>query len=497
MGKFDRRIRLGATFQAAWWAAGVSAAAGISAPACAQQVLVDKEGARLALEPYGAATQLGSRAELAAQQGPLDASLAAALERGGGRLNLGDTPAGMVQIPSSWRSENVRFQARWALSSDAELNLTAENGARRAYNAASLVGSADDGQLTRDQTRSAQIRAIARLDRVEAQVGAENATSAFRTQSGGANADSTRNWLTSRRLFGKLAWRATDRVSLEAGQAVQDFTVGWRGAETITSSDAYLTPNAAVVLKPWRRTTWRFDAEQTLTPIEPNQFAAYAQLATPGAGAAPQPDRGWRYGARVEQDLGGGARLTAGVSDWRLESVTELGPVGAGEAPVGIGPGGRQQLDVNLTTPLAPVGLPGTTLAGELTLRRSHVQDPFTGERRAFSGESPYRAQLRLSGALPATDLNWSVVAQADGPQTLSQMNQVTNLGPTAGLGGAVSYGAGPLTVSLELENLVGGSREVTTYSYAGSRAADAALADVIRRNDESRAVRISLKRAM
>ena len=53
-----------------------------------------------------------------------------------------------------------------------------------------------------------------------------------------------------------------------------------------------------------------------------------------------------------------------------------------------------------------------------------------------------------------------------------------------------------PVTVSLELENLVGGSREVTTYSYAGSRA-DAALADVIRRNDDSRAVRISLKRAM
>jgi hypothetical protein len=496
MARLETHIRRGATFQAAWWLAGVSAAAGLGTPAAAQQVLVQKEGARLALEPYGAAAKLGSRAEIAAQQGPLDASLAAALERGGGRLNLGDTPASVVQIPSSWRSESVRFQARWALSPDAEINVAAQNGERRAYNAMSLLGAAGDGQLTRDETRSAQIRAVARADRLEAQLGAEEASAGFRVRTDDGSLDPSRHWLASQRLFATLAWRPTDRFSIEAGQAAQSFTVGWRGPETITSSGAYLSPNFAVALRPWRRTTWRFDAEQTLTPIQPQQFAASAQRAGADAGAAPQPDRGWRYGARLEQDLGGGARLAAGVSDWRMASVTELGPVGVGEAPVSIGPGERQQLNVNLTAPLAPLGLAGTTLAGELTLRRSQVVDPFTGERRAFSGESPYRAQLRLSGALPAPDLSWSVVAQADGPQALHQMSQVTNLGATAGLGGAVSYGAGPVTLSLELENLVGGGREVTTYSYSGSRA-DAALADVIRRNDEARAVRISLKRPL
>ncbi|CAN7263551.1 hypothetical protein LJR219_001154 [Phenylobacterium sp. LjRoot219] len=495
MARFDTHKR-SATIPAAGWLAGFAAAAGLGAPACAQQVLVQKEGARLALEPYGAASKLGSRAEIAAQQGPLDASLAAALERGGGRLNLGDSPAGVVQVPSAWRSETVRFQARWAVAPDAELSVAAENGERRAYNAMTPLGAAGDGQLTRDDTRSAQIRAVARLDQLEAQVGAEEATAAFRAQADDAALDPSRHWLASRRLFAKLAWRPSDRFSVEAGQAAQSFTVGWRGPETITSSGAYLTPNVAVALKPWARTTWRLDAEQTLTPIQPGQFAAYAQLATAGAGAAPQPDRGRRYGARIDQDLGGGARLGAGVSDWRMASVTELGPVGAGEAPISIGPGDRQQLDVNLTAPLTPLGLAGATLAGDLTLRRSQVIDPFTGERRAFSGESPYRAQLRLSGALAATDLSWSVVAQADGPQALHQMSQVTNLGATAGLGGALSYGAGPVTLSLEVENLVGGSREVTTYSFAGSRA-DAALADVIRRNDETRAVRISLKRPL
>jgi len=75
-------------------------------------------------------------------------------------------------------------------------------------------------------------------------------------------------------------------------------------------------------------------------------------------------------------------------------------------------------------------------------------------------------------------------------------MSQVTALGATSGLGGALTYGAGPVAVSLELDNLIGGSRQVTTYSYTGARA-DQILSDILRRNEESRAVRIALKRRL
>src|SRR6202007_2157414 len=114
--------------------------------------------------------------------------------------------------------------------------------------------------------------------------------------------------------------------------------------------------------------------------------------------------------------------------------------VGGGEARVSIGPGNRQQVDVNLKAPLPPLGFGATSLAGQLSWRRSQVVDPYTGQRRAFSGESPYRAELRLSGAAPVSALSWSLVASADGPQNLYQMAQVTNLGATAGVGGALTY---------------------------------------------------------
>ena len=473
---------------------GAAALACLAAPAAAQQVLLRSEAARLSVEPYGATSTLGGRAELAAELGPLDTALSAALERGGGRLGLSDSPAGTVQIPTAWRSKMMRSSATWAIGPGATLVLEAEDRDRWSRNFASLAAPGDD-QLARDQSTAVRLGANAALGRLALQLGSEVTTGALETKAVHAGADADERWLTARRLFGKLTWRPTDAVAVEAGQALQSFDVGWRGAAQIDAESRRLTPSFALTLAPDPRTRWRLEAERTLTPVRPDQFAAYAQLATPDVGSAPEPDLGWRYGASLARDLGR-VHLAATASDWRLASVTELGPVGAGEAPVSIGAGSRQQLDLGFATPLSSRSPGGAALAGELSLRRSQVRDPFTGESRAISGEAPYRAQLRLTGALPAGDLRWSVVARADGPQRLNQMTQVTDLGRTAGVGGALTYGAGPVAVSVELDNLLGGARQVTTYSYGGSRADDV-LTDIIRRNEYSRAVRISLRRAL
>jgi hypothetical protein len=252
----------------------------------------------------------------------------------------------------------------------------------------------------------------------------------------------------------------------------------------------------AVTATPWAGAKWRLEAEEIVSPINPEQFAAYAQLATRGTGYAPQPDRSLRRGLRVEQQLPGGITVAAQGSDWRYASVTDLGPVGAAEAPVSIGRGTRQQLDLDLKAPLSAVGLAGATLAGDVSWRKTQVVDPFTGQRRPFSGEAPYRAQLRLSGELPTLGVNWALLAAADGPQSIYQMSQVTSLGATTGVGGALTYGAGRAQVSLQLDNLLGGSRQVTTFNYAGSRA-EGGPSEVQRREDDARAVRISLHRPL
>lgn len=473
--------------------AGISVLA-FAPAATAQQVLVQADGAKVALEPYSAPAAVGSRAQLSASLGAVDTSVSAAIERGGnGVSGAGGDAWTDIYNPSAWVSDDVRLGANW---SGGGARLSVEAGDRQRWTrsvGAPLVSSADS-QLAVDGARYLKVHAGAQLDSFDLQLAAESATTALDTEA--ASAGATRLWVTSRRLGANLAWKPNSRISLEGGETAQTFSAGWRGAGSLDAQDAYLTPSVALTLTPFADAQWRLEAEETLTPLDPSKFAAYAQIATPGAAYTAQPDRGWRYGLKLQHHLPGGVTLTAQADDWRLASVTELGPVGAGEAPVGIGAGERRQVALNLAAPLNGLGVPKGAVAGEVSVATSQVQDPFTGQRREMSGESPYRAKLSVSGALAAPDLSWRLTAQADGPQSVYQMAQVTSLGPSAGLGGALTYGAGPMKISLELDNVLGGLRDVTTSSYAGPRSEDS-LSSVVRRKDDSRAVRLAFRRGL
>jgi microcystin degradation protein MlrC len=92
--------------------------------------------------------------------------------------------------------------------------------------------------------------------------------------------------------------------------------------------------------------------------------------------------------------------------------------------------------------------------------------------------------------------LIWALKAQFSGRQLVYQMSQVDMASPTAGLGGSINYRAGPVTLCLQLDNIVGGARTDTSVMFDGSRAAD--MQDGVRQtHEDSRAVRISFVRAL
>ena len=170
--------------------------------------------------------------------------------------------------------------------------------------------------------------------------------------------------------------------------------------------------------------------------------------------------------------------------------------MGLGQAPVGIGGAQRRRIDVVLAAPLPLPGLPGTKLSASADWLASQVTDPFTGQRRSISGDAAYKAELNLSGVLRTAPITWALKAQFTGPQAVYQMSQVDLISPMAGLGGALGYRAGPVTLGLQLYNIVGGTRTDTSLIYAGSRAGD--LQDGERQtHDDGRAVRFTLTRAL
>jgi hypothetical protein len=188
----------------------------------------------------------------------------------------------------------------------------------------------------------------------------------------------------------------------------------------------------------------------------------------PGSHIAFAPDQAWRYQASVSQKLDQ-AEVSATITQSRLQAVTDYGPTGTGEAPMDIGGGARREVEGVISAPLKLFGLSGTTLRARTSWRDSEVRDPFTGQARRASGETPYDAQLSLTQT--ASDLRWGVTAQAVGAARIYQMSQIVTRSANTGLGAFVEYDPGPLKVRLNLDNLVGGDRlEQTTY-YAGSRA--------------------------
>ncbi len=474
----------------------------LAAPAAAQQVLMQNELAQVAVDAYAAPATLGSRAQVGLKLGPVNASLKAAVERGGGGMAPTAQAWAAVSRPSTWTGDNVEFGAVWSPAPTTRITLDAGDRERQTLNFGNPLTRGSNDQLVTDQARFLRVNATAKpLEKLEVRLGGEASLTEVESFAINHGATSSRSalWTEVRKIFTSLTWRPAQKVTVEAGQSVQTLGVAWRGAHAQSAAaaeDAYVTPSLAVTLTPWRAGKWRMTAEQTVQPVNPWQFASFAQVGGASAGSTLQPDEGWRYGVRLEQQLAKGVNLTANLSDWRLESVTELGPVGASEAAVSIGAAERRKLDVNLSAPLEPLGLDGAKLTGQVTWQWSEVADPFTGAERALSGETPYQAQLKLGGSVYGRDLSWSVVAQASGPQSVYQMRQVTELSPTAGLGGALTYGAGPVRVSLEVDNLLGGERTVTSVRYPGSRAAHAPVG-VSRRKDETRAVRLALKRRL
>lgn len=479
-------------------ALAVSGASIVLAPtrACAEQVIMQTELAQVAVDAYTAPATIGGRAQVGVTVGPLDASLKAAVERGGSSLGPAADAWAAVTRPASWSGDQVELGAVLAASSGAKLTLEAGDRARQTLNFAGSA-SGDVDQLVTDAARYVRLNAGAQAGpNLDLRMGAEASSTILRSQTVDEGAGSTALGTDIRKLFAGLTWRPASKVTVEAGQSMQSLGVAWQGAGLAHARQDFATPAASVTVTPWRSLRWKVAVEQTVAPVNPWQFASYAQIADAGGGPALRPDQGWRYALRIEQSLPKGINLSANLADWRMDSVTELGPVGTGEAPVSVDGAERRRLELHLAAPLEPLGAPGANLSGQLSWQWSQVADPFTGAARALSGQTPFQAQVQIAGAVYGADLSWALTARASGSQSVYQMSQVTTLSPMSGLGGALTYGAGPVRLSLELDNIVGGDRTVTSQQFAGSRA-DGELTAVSRRKDEARAVRIALRRRL
>ena len=472
------------------------AAAAVCAPQLARADAVDllqADGVDLSVKTTSPDPQtVSSQTDLTTQISALETRIQVGLQTG----QTG--AAGALSTGSGWwNSGSAKLSATWTPTSLAKVELGAQNSLRLENDPGDpIVADAGQRYIQSRQSAAQGALTLTPISPLNLKVGAAASTSTVQNaQVVGAGALSTDLLETQdQQLFSRLEWKPVSLIALNAGGKVESTGVYWGSARA--GSYAALDPSLGATIKPWKGASWRFTLDRAAAPLSTDQFIGYAAASgTPIGLVNLQPNREWRYEAAIEQKAGA-IDLTAQVLQAHLQSYAYVAPYGQTAGRVDMGSGDRSEVQAGLAAPLPIFGLTPFILKASGAWRASQAQDPLTGQIGRLSGESPYDASLTLTQALAGARMSWGMTARATGPARSYLASQITTLSATAGLGGFLQYSPGPVTLQLQLDNILGGDRAQQDIYYAGPRDLDVIdHADAFHTTD--RTIRISLTRPL
>ncbi len=483
--------------------AGLFAAAALACPASGWAASLDLTGdaVDLAVRTTASTPQapvIGGQASLKGRLGPtLQTTVQIGVEAGEKADLAGGvwTPLSLDMRAGRWSTRSIGLGADWAPTSLAKLELSASDQVRTDSDAASPLWLNAFERRVRTRRSSARVQAtIAPLRTVNLQLGGETSGGDLRSDYAPEAASLLQN--QAQQMFMAAQWSPLSRLKLEGGGRLETMGVYWKDQGSRAAAYSYLKPRLGGEVTAWGGATLSFVAEGAVTPLNTEQFVSYAQAADEAAGVQFRPGREWRYQLALHQRLFADIDLKTTLTRARLQSVTDLGPVGAAQAPVAIGAGDRSQIDADLAAPLRLAGLPELSLKLKGAWRVSQVEDPFTGAARRLSGEAPYDAELTIGPTATRGAVSWGLAARARGSASIYQMSQVTTQGASAGLGGFLAFTPGAISIRLQLDNLVGGRRTERNAIFDGPRQFNS-IAARTETQAFDRAVRLMLSRPL
>lgn len=303
---------------------------------------------------------------------------------------------------------------------------------------------------------------------LDAKVGASASQSDTRNATLGSD-NSTHLQTGDTQVSASLSYRATDKVTVNAGATVETQTANLDGSNANSATYSYVKPQAGVEVTPWHGATAKLGAEQAVEPINGANYMALANLSGRPQDLKIAPDRAWQTQASLEQKLGA-ASLSASIAQGANGSATELAPITGGQTPASVALKKKQKATIALTLPLEPFGLSDTQLQSQATWRNSLVRDPVTGAYRRASGEAPREASVGLTKNLSAKDTKIGLTGNLGTTREFYQVGQTTAVRTEPGMGAFLSYTPGPMSMNLSVDGLVGGSQQYSDTFYEGSR---------------------------
>lgn len=195
-------------------------------------------------------------------------------------------------------------------------------------------------------------------------------------------------------VFTQATWRASPKLTVEAGLRVEVSEISQSGDSDETKSFVYPKPRLQLTWTPWEGHQFRFRAEREVGQLDFGDFVASADIdigQVEGGNPDLEPDQTTVFEAVYERRFWGEGALTLMAQHGEVEDVIDVIPLTGGFDGVGnVGDGSFDVYEVRLTLPMDRLGLSNARLQARTSWVHTEVIDPVTGESRRFQGNQAF-----------------------------------------------------------------------------------------------------------
>ncbi len=372
--------------------------------------------------------------------------------------------------PEFWQKNAAQVDARVSGPLGSSLTLTGQDAFGFTYRPPASVGASDTAShMVRAENRTANASFAVPVGSAQLTVGGEGSLATTQdTEKGLSAGDRAIVTTQDRSLFGKGEWQPIPAVRIEGGAAVRTSDISWREQRDHTNTFRSLDPHVSASLSPLQDTTVTARLEHKVSPYDAAAFAGYAAANPSTGGPSFEPDHAWQLQMQVQQKVGV-ANLTATYTAARSGTITEFAEQNGSQIPAAARLEKRDNVAIQLSLPLSPLGLANTELSSQAEWNDSEVVDPLTQKLRGASGEVPSKFSLRMAHKLPNKKLSFGLTGEFSGARTSYQVGEISSTDSGGSVGAFLSFKPGPYQVDLSVNGLYGG--DGTNTFYSGSRA--------------------------
>jgi len=186
-----------------------------------------------------------------------------------------------------------------------------------------------------------------------------------------------------------------------------------------------------------------------------------------------RPQQDWTYEAEINKKFGAWGSTKIQLTYRDVEDRVDVIPVGAtGEAVGNIAKAKAGAVDWTATINLDPAGLKGVKLDTRLLLQKSSLRDPFTGEKRQWSGFTDTVAYIAVRHDVAGTDWAWGADAEYTHNQPNYRRNQSDKIweGPVWATAFVEHKNVMGLTVRAQVRNIANARSKRDRTVFTGVR---------------------------